>query len=389
MNDVLHAFLREIVPSLGEAGVVRLVSTDGRWLTAEAALHDDKRTLSALRTALTQPYPTRETQARTDAAPDSIPSAHEQAARAYLPSAGTFVPTFILTVPLVAGGHRIGVLDVARGPAGPAYNPAEQHLLNSLAPRAATVIAHAQRHAAALESIRTRDEVLSTISHDLRGPLTVIDATAQLLDIDVPEGVPAQRLTRRILDASHRMARDIAGLLEVAQLQMGKPLALNTTSLDLVALVNRTVADVRETAPHHTFVVETRLTDLVGTWDATRLRHTLDNLLSNAVKYSPRESTVTVTLDRTEENGKPWAVITVRDQGIGIPAADVPHIFERFRRARNVQWVSGSGIGLSVVADIVRQHGGEVSVSSQEHQGTTFTVQLPLSAEQRDVSAAA
>jgi signal transduction histidine kinase len=102
----------------------------------------------------------------------------------------------------------------------------------------------------------------------------------------------------------------------------------------------------------------------------------IQNLIQNAIKYSPSGGRVTVQVERQAAN----ACIRVSDQGIGIPAAALPQLFRRFYRAPNAdsQHISGMGIGLYVVKEIVELHGGTVEVASQESQGSTFTISLPL-----------
>src|SRR5205085_140437 len=124
----------------------------------------------------------------------------------------------------------------------------------------------------------------------------------------------------------------------------------------------------------HSIHVEATVSALVGLWDGARLERVLLNLFANAVKYSPDGGAISLTVSREDH----WAVVTVRDQGLGIPAADLPHIFERFHRAGNVGRISGTGIGLAEARQIVEQHGGTVTVASQEGCGTTFTLRLPL-----------
>jgi len=107
------------------------------------------------------------------------------------------------------------------------------------------------------------------------------------------------------------------------------------------------------------------------------LERVLDNLLSNAVKYSPAGGDITVQVSR--ETGSGFAVLTVADQGLGIPVDDLPYVFERFRRGTNVVGqIAGTGIGLAAVRQVVEQHGGRVTVTSQQGHGSTFTVRLPL-----------
>ena len=113
---------------------------------------------------------------------------------------------------------------------------------------------------------------------------------------------------------------------------------------------------------------------LIG--DDVRLEQVLQNLIQNAFKYSPAGGVVRVWLERKGDAG----CIYVRDQGIGIPAAALPNLFQRFYRAPNVEdhQINGMGIGLFVVKEIVQLHGGTISVESQEGVGSTFTVCLPL-----------
>ncbi|MER3404641.1 MAG: hypothetical protein C4289_05305 [Chloroflexota bacterium] len=99
-------------------------------------------------------------------------------------------------------------------------------------------------------------------------------------------------------------------------------------------------------------IYETEVPSLVGHWDAARLERVLANLLAHAVKYSPAGGTIDVRLRREPEGSRSWAMIEVRDQGLGLPAADLPYIFERFYRAQNVPaQVSGSGVGLASAPD--------------------------------------
>jgi signal transduction histidine kinase len=101
--------------------------------------------------------------------------------------------------------------------------------------------------------------------------------------------------------------------------------------------------------------------------------------LGNAVKYSGEASTITISLAREENTAGACAVVAVRDQGVGIPAADLSRVFERFRRGANVaERMSGTGVGLACASQIVAQHGGTITVESAEGAGATFTVRLPL-----------
>jgi signal transduction histidine kinase len=119
--------------------------------------------------------------------------------------------------------------------------------------------------------------------------------------------------------------------------------------------------------------------NLIGQWDASRLERALGNLLANALKYSAQHSIITVIVEQEQAADSTWAVVHVRDQGMGIPAKDLPCIFDHFYRASNVSGsIRGLGLGLAGARQIVEQHGGSLSVVSAEGIGSTFTVRLPL-----------
>jgi signal transduction histidine kinase len=234
-------------------------------------------------------------------------------------------------------------------------------------------------------AIRIRDEILASISHDLKTPITSIRGHAQLL---------ARRLARgqelgtgdlvaglgRIERATTQMTGMIDELLDVARLQTGRPLELHRVPTDLVTVARNALADAQQTTDQHTLRFECTESSVRGVLDGPRLERVLGNLLGNAVKYSPDGGDVVLTLvrDETSPSGV-WAELRVRDHGIGIPATELPHVFERFYRASNVSGrIRGTGIGLAGARQIVEQHGGTISVHSREGQGTTVTVRLPL-----------
>jgi signal transduction histidine kinase len=132
-------------------------------------------------------------------------------------------------------------------------------------------------------------------------------------------------------------------------------------------LARRKVLEYDQTTDRHVFRVaaETEL-NLVGAGDSARLERVLDNLLGNAIKYTPDGSVITVIVVRDDDETGRWAVLSVRDTGLGIPAVDVQRIFERFQRAGNVGQIGGSGIGLAVAREVVEQHGANILVESSE-----------------------
>lgn len=297
-----------------------------------------------------------------------------------------------MIVPLIAGGRTLGAISFVSAESGRRYGTSDLSLAQALASRAAQAVENARLYREAQDAIKTRDEFLYSISHDLKNPLSAVKGYAQLLrarvDKLVFEEAPKVVEGLKAIDAAAtRMVGQIEELLDLARLQMGKPLELRRFPTDLVALAAAAVEEYAQTAPQHAVTLVTELNSLAGEWDPTRLQRVLGNLLANAIKYSPNGGEVTVRLAEEADSSQRWAVLSVADRGIGIPAADLPHVFERYRRAENVGTIGGSGIGLSSVRQIVEQHGGSVRVESREGEGATFTVRLPLALSQESVPA--
>lgn len=241
---------------------------------------------------------------------------------------------------------------------------------------------------------RMQQDFLAAVSHDLRNPLTALRGQAQLLRRRAARdaaAVPAwvDDAAARIDGLISRMLAMVGDLMDVALLRAGQALELELRPTDLVALARVAVEEHQKATRHSIdFVPTTR--EVVGCWDPGRLERVLANLLSNAVKYSPDGGPILVEVAATRVgNGAAWAVLTVRDHGIGIPAADLPHVFERFRRGANAGQIVGTGIGLAGAKQIVEQHGGTIAVVSDEGIGSAFTVRLPLDPDARGAAGAA
>jgi signal transduction histidine kinase len=178
--------------------------------------------------------------------------------------------------------------------------------------------------------------------------------------------------------AASRMTRMIDELLDLTRLESGRPLDLQRTTSDAVALVRLLAEQHQRGTAAHRLALSADLPALTVCWDSARMERVLTNLLSNAVKYSPDGGTITVQLTEEAVDGRPWLRLVVADQGLGIPAADLPHVFERFHRAGNVQGrIKGIGIGLAGAKQIVEQHGGTITLESREGEGTRVTVHMP------------
>jgi two-component system, OmpR family, sensor histidine kinase SenX3 len=225
-----------------------------------------------------------------------------------------------------------------------------------------------------LESVRK--DFAANVSHELRTPIGALGVLAEtLVDEDDPEVV--RRLARHIMSEAERAGRLIEDLLDLSRIEAGGILV--ETTVDIAAVV--TTAAERVAAPAAKREVNVRVVrpDWAPTvlGDERQLVSAVVNLLDNAVKYSEPGSVVEVEIE--SRGDRRWVVVSVRDQGIGIPARDLERIFERFYRvdrARSRE-TGGTGLGLSIVRHVATNHGGTVGVVSREGEGSTFTLRLP------------
>jgi signal transduction histidine kinase len=212
-------------------------------------------------------------------------------------------------------------------------------------------------------------------SHEFRTPLATILSSAELLKYYGDQLPPEEKLEvlQTIENGVHRMTRmlDRVLLLGKAEAQM---LEFAPRALDLIALCKSMVDDVRVQLPDSRCSVVTQFTPPSRSrlYDEKLLRHIFGNLLSNAIKYSPNGGQVTFTVQPEGEK----MLMTVSDEGIGVPADELAHLFESFHRASNVGDIQGTGLGLAIVKNSVNLHGGTITVRSVAGQGTTFTVLL-------------
>ncbi|MBA2677926.1 MAG: HAMP domain-containing histidine kinase, partial [Ktedonobacteraceae bacterium] len=254
-----------------------------------------------------------------------------------------------------------------------------------------------------LECVQTRDEVdaarksieqqknefVWTASHELRTPITIILGFAELLKMAETEEQPLNEPTRNalthIIDQSEHLTLLIDAMFDILKIEQGQ-FKLDRAPHDLLALLVSIIKSQKIAARHHTFRLvlnELREQDLViGLFDRPRMTQVLSNLINNAVKYSPEGGEIEIGLSAV---GDAWpgeyreALIWVKDYGIGIAPDDLPHIFERFYRARSLDgYLSGFGIGLYVVKEVLTRHGGRVWVESTKGVGSTFYAWLPL-----------
>lgn len=286
-------------------------------------------------------------------------------------------------LPLVVEDRALGALVFSFSGARH-FSEEDGAFLRTVADQCAQALERSRLYEVAQETLRVRSALLSALSHDLRTPLTTIKGAVQFvrrwIDRPAPSTVRVMLdMLARVERAAAKMSAMLEELADLARLDSGEPLELVRSATDLVALARASVHEQAALTSGHTFQVVAAEETLVGEWDTARLVRVLDNLLSNATKYSPTGGQILVRLARSVTDGRAWAELVVADQGLGIPAADLPRILERFYRAGNVTAIAGSGIGLAGARQIVEQHGGTIAIDSDEGRGTTVTIRLPLS----------
>jgi two-component system sensor histidine kinase KdpD len=292
-------------------------------------------------------------------------------------------------LPLKTWRGPLGVLAVRAGSAGDWLSPEQWQLLEGFASQAASAIersllAEEARQAQILqEANKLQKALLNSVSHNLRTPLASITGTLESLleDGTLLDPGTQRELLETAQGESERLNRVVGNLLDMSRLEAG------------VVGVRRQLADVQD-------VVGTALEQLGGVArdrqirvqiepnlplvniDPVLIAQVLVNLLDNALKYSPADQPVEVRAQRAGEQLR----IDVEDRGIGIAAAELERIFERFYRSPHTGPVKGVGLGLSICKRFVEVHGGAIMAASVEHSGTTVTCLLPLEgAEQMEV----
>ncbi len=238
---------------------------------------------------------------------------------------------------------------------------------------------NARLYEEARAAVRTRDDFLSVASHELKTPLTPLQLRLQALrretEADEGESVPRARVARLVEGAEQQMRRLatlVDALLDVSRLATGQVL-LHPRDVDLAEVAREVVGGLAPRGARMGCRVEVEAeVPVMGRWDRMRVEQVVTNLLSNALKYG-RGRPVHVRV----EGGPEWAVLEVRDEGIGIAAEHRSRIFGKFERAVSGRHYGGLGLGLYITHQLVEAMGGHIGVESQLGRGSTFRVELP------------
>jgi len=231
---------------------------------------------------------------------------------------------------------------------------------------------------------KIKSEFVTTVSHDLRSPLTAIVGYVELLARVGPVNEQQTEFIRRIRVSLQAITTLISDLLDLGRIEAGFDTQKEPTNLPMLIryAVDGLMAKAETKGQHLLIELPEVAPPVYG--NPIRLRQMAANLVDNAIKYTPDGGMVKVQMQEAEDQ----EILMISDTGIGIPLADQPYVFDKFYRSSNVsQDIIGSGLGLSIVKSIVENHGGRIWVESQPGQGTRFTVVLPkYNAKQKAVS---
>jgi PAS domain S-box-containing protein len=280
----------------------------------------------------------------------------------------------LIIVPLVAHDRVFGVWTIGSSTEH-VFDDADLELSKALAERAAQAIENARLLRRARRATAARDQVLSVVSHDLRNPLSAVSMLARRL-VDAANGNDEQRtIGSHILTSVSWMHRLMQDLLDAASIDAGR-LSIELEPQEPRQLVDAVVQMFADRAASQRVQLHTELADDVPrvSADGSRIVQVLGNIVGNALKFTPADGTITI--GARYASGE--VTFSVRDTGCGIPASELPRVFDRFWHARRTSATRGTGLGLAIAQGIVRAHGGRIWAESTEGEGSVFSFTIAV-----------
>jgi two-component system, OmpR family, sensor histidine kinase KdpD len=299
-----------------------------------------------------------------------------------------------LFLPMHTGRGAIGVMGIDSDKPGPLFTPDQRRLLDALLDQGALAIERVRlvedmdRVERVAETERLRSALLTSISHDLKTPLAaVLGAASALRDIGQKlSDAEKADLLATIIDESERLNRFIANLLDMTKLESGA-VSPNVAMHDIGEIVGSALRRASRILSHHHVELELAPDLPMLEVDAVLFEQALFNLLDNAAKYAPTETTIRIQSWRTRDS----VCLRVLDEGSGIPAGDLDHIFDKFYRAQKTDQVrAGTGLGLAISRGFVEaMHGTIAAANRTDRSGAAFTITLPIPRERQNLDVAA
>lgn len=284
----------------------------------------------------------------------------------------------LLTVPLIASGEVIGVLNVNNKVTKKVFNKKDLNILMAIANQAAVHIKNSREYERVARLNELKSEFVSVVSHELRNPLSAIKDAMHLLLDRIPGKINKKQeelltLTRDNID---RLSRIVTGLLDLSRMEAEKT-ELKREFVDIVRVVKAAVNSFKPAAAKKSISLTAHIKcSTKGMWaDSDRISQVLANLIGNAVKYTPGGGKIDVMLKKKGRSIE----IAVKDTGRGISEEDLPRVFEKFTHLSVEDGnIISTGLGLSITKDIVELHKGSITVESKLRKGSQFIVNLPM-----------
>lgn len=291
-----------------------------------------------------------------------------------------FHPRSSLAVPLGISDDVTGVV-VAQSLRPDTYGEDDLRILSAVADQVAVALEKARVEKVAAETRALhhlnvlKTEFISTVSHELRSPLTPILGFAELLALNPFDSSTAQDMAQEIYRQAQHMQRLVDDLLDASNMESGR-FRIQRVDVNIGQLVGQTIRECAHKSAEHWFVQQIPADLPIIQGDPARLRQVLDNLLTNAIKYSPEGGEVSIIVSASPDELN----VSVCDHGIGLATEKLGRLFEKFYRVDNqlTHRVRGSGLGLAIAKHIVEAHGGRIWAESELGRGSTFSFTLPI-----------
>nr|MBA2671420.1 GAF domain-containing protein [Gemmatimonadota bacterium] len=287
-------------------------------------------------------------------------------------------PLSLMAVPLVRHDGVLGVIVLATSVSGRRYGPMDLLLAEELGRRCTLALENARLYREAQDAIRAREGILGVVSHDLRNPLNTIQlAVGMLHEANKERRSDHVEWLEAVNHSVGEMDLMIQDLLDISSIDAGR-LSISPGAHDVASIMSDVADTFEPLAAQKAIELEQHLGPGLGTvWiDQHRIRRVFSNLLGNALKFAPEQGRIELRAELREND----VCFSVSDTGPGIPARQLPHVFDRYWQARPGDR-RGAGLGLAIARGIVQQHGGQIWVESTPGAGATFFFTVPITGD--------
>jgi PAS domain S-box-containing protein len=383
--EMLHMVARLLVPELSDWCVIDVMTEDGTLDHYHVAAADPRKEMLLRKMLDLHPHEAaspshpvsavlrdRRSLLLEEVTPELLAGAAQSEAHGEIIS--ELAPVSSMIVPMVTRGRLLGAITLTAAESGRRFNREDLALAEELGRRAALALQNARLYERERSAVRTRDEVLSIVAHDLRNPLSAIGLYAHMLSESLKVGEREREGARaigRLCEQADRLIRD---LLDVGRIEAGE-LMVDCRPVPLGGLITPSVEVLRVAAERKPIALEVEIEsgERLVSADPDRIAQVLSNLIGNALKFTRSGGRIVV---RARPHGTE-ALISVLDTGSGIEPEHLAHLFHRYWQAKRTRR-AGAGLGLAIAKGIVEAHGGRIWAESEVDRGSNFFFTLPL-----------